>query len=62
MSSVDSTGTRTWYEPANARFYEFGTKGPGAVYSEARKVLSAREASRYTPSNVLSGWVPIVSK
>jgi polygalacturonase len=37
MSSVDSTGTRTWYEPANARFYEFGTKGPGASIAKRAK-------------------------
>ncbi|MDB4914792.1 MAG: endo-polygalacturonase/pectinesterase [Gemmatimonadetes bacterium] len=58
MSSVDSTGTRTWYEPADARFFEFGTKGPGAVVSASRKTLTAIDASRYTPANVLDGWVP----
>jgi pectinesterase len=61
MSSVDSTGTRTWYEPATARFYEFGTTGPGAVPSESRKVLSAADASRYSASNVLNGWVPVMN-
>jgi polygalacturonase len=58
MSSVDSTGNRTWNEPENARFYEFGTTGPGAVASPSRKVLSAEDAKRYTPSNVLDGWIP----
>jgi polygalacturonase len=58
MSSVDSTGTRTWYEPADARFVEFGTKGPGAVASPSRRVLTADDAKRYTPSAVLDGWVP----
>ncbi len=60
MSSVDSTGTRVWYEPANARFFEYGTKGPGAVSSAARRVLSADEAKRYTPANVLGGWSPVM--
>jgi len=58
MSSVDSTGTRTWYEPADARFFEFGTKGPGAISSASRRVLSTEDAARYTPSAVLDGWVP----
>ena len=58
MSSVDSAGTRTWYEPADARFYEYGTTGPGAVSSPTRKVLSADDARRYTPSLVLDGWLP----
>jgi polygalacturonase len=58
MSSVDSTGNRIWYEPASARFVEYGTKGPGAVHSESRRILSDTDAKRYTPSDVLGGWVP----
>jgi polygalacturonase len=58
MSSVDSTGTRIWYEPESARFFEYGTKGPGAVSSPTRRVLSAAEAKRYSPALVLDGWVP----
>ncbi len=58
MSSVDSTGTRIWYEPADARFVEFGTTGPGAIASPSRPVLGAAEAGRYTPAAVLGGWVP----
>ncbi len=59
MSSVDSAGTRTWYEPADARFFEFGTRGPGAVSSPSRKVLSAEQAAQYTVANVLGGWAPV---
>jgi pectinesterase len=62
MSSVDSTGTRVWYEPASARFVEHGTKGPGAVHSETRRVLSDADAARYTPSAVLSGWTPLLGQ
>jgi polygalacturonase len=58
MSSVDSTGTRVWYEPSSARFAERGTTGPGAVQSLHRPILSADDAARYTPEKVLSGWVP----
>jgi pectinesterase len=58
MSSVDSTGNRIWYEPASARFFEFGTQGPGAVRSPARRVLAEGDAKKYTPSDVLDGWVP----
>ena len=61
MSSVDSTGTRIWYEPASARF-EFGTKGPGAVPSAQRRTLSAADVKRYTPVAVLGGWNPAVNK
>jgi len=58
MSSTDSTGTRIWYEPQSARFFEYGTKGPGAAPSPTRRVLSAQEAARYTPRDVLRGWTP----
>jgi len=58
MSSVDSTGTRTWNLPENARFYEYGSTGPGAVRSPTRRVLSAEEAGKYAPAKVLDGWVP----
>jgi pectinesterase len=58
MSSVDSTGTRVWYEPESARFFEFGTTGPGAVTSPTRRTLSAVAAARYTASLTLDGWQP----
>jgi pectinesterase len=62
MSSIDSTGTRIWYEPSSARFVEYGTRGPGAVKSSTRRVLSAREARRITPSLVLDGWTPAIQR
>jgi pectinesterase len=62
MSSVDSTGTRIWYEPSSARFVEFGTKGPGAIASATRRTLSAADAKRYTPATVLGGWNPRLNK
>ena len=58
MSSVDSTGTRVWYEPASARFAEHGTKGPGAVRVRRAHVLSDADAARYTASAVLSRLDP----
>ncbi len=58
MSSVDSTGARTWHLPEHARFYEYESRGPGAVASPTRRVLTAAEAARYAPSAVLGGWVP----
>ena len=58
MSSVDSTGTRIWYEPAQARFLEYGTTGPGAIASATRRVLPKAEAARFTKAAVLGGWDP----
>jgi len=62
MSSIDSTGTRVWYEPSSARFVEFGSKGPGALASPSRRVLTAQEARAYTVQAVLDGWTPVVKK
>ena len=62
MSSIDSTGTRIWYEPSSARFVEHGTRGPGAVKSATRRVLSSGEARRITPSLVLDGWTPAIQR
>ena len=58
MSSVDSTGTRIWYEPQSARFAEYGSRGPGALKSQSRLVLSSKEAAKITPAEVLDGWTP----
>lgn len=58
MSMLDSTGRQVWWEPASARFAEFGTTGPGAVASPTRRTLSAREAAPHTPARVLDGWTP----
>jgi pectinesterase len=58
MSSIDSTGARVWWEPESARFFERGTRGPGAVASAARRQLSTDEAPRYTRASVLRGWEP----
>lgn len=62
MSSVDSTGTRIWYEPESARFKEYGSKGPGAVRSPSRRVLSEKEARAYTIEAVLDGWRPQLAR
>jgi len=58
MSSVDSTGTRIWYEPESARFAEFGSIGPGARGGAMRRQLTGAEAAAWTPLNVLEGWIP----
>ncbi len=58
MSSVDASGTRIWYEPADARFYEYGSKGPGAIASPTRRTLTPEQARAYTVAKIFDGWVP----
>jgi pectinesterase len=62
MGSTDSTGTRITWEPETARFFEYRTRGPGAVSSPRRRRLKDEEARRYTPERVLSGWIPPLPK
>jgi pectin methylesterase-like acyl-CoA thioesterase len=47
---------------ARARFFEYGSTGPGAIKSDSRRVLTDEEAKEYTIENVLSGWIPSVVK
>jgi pectinesterase len=58
MSSTDSTGARVWWEPESARFFERGTRGPGALASATRRQLADAELPRYTRASVLRGWQP----
>jgi pectinesterase len=59
MGMVDSTGTRTFWEPESARLAEYRSTGPGAVKSARRRQLSPAEARRFTVANVLAGWRPL---
>jgi len=58
MSSVDASGTRIWYEPADARFFEYASKGPGASASPTRRTLTPEQARAYTLAQIFDGWVP----
>ena len=58
MSSLNQAGERIWFEPQDARFYEYATSGPGARRSPTRRVLSAADAARYTIPRILGGWNP----
>lgn len=60
MSSVDSTTrVRYWFEPMNARFFEAGTTGPGAVVSPTRRVLGPGDRRSYSVARALGGWAPV---
>lgn len=58
MNSRDAAGHQVWNRPEDARFFEYGTKGPGAVRSPSRRWLTAEEAQEYTVTKVLDGWDP----
>jgi pectinesterase len=46
MNSINGAGVRTTHRPEEARFYEFGSTGPGVVASPTRRVLEASEVER----------------
>jgi len=52
-------GGRAELQPEEARFFEFGSTGPGAGLASARRrILSPEQAKAYEPKLVLDGWVP----
>ncbi|MBL0940015.1 MAG: alpha/beta hydrolase fold domain-containing protein [Gemmatimonadaceae bacterium] len=57
-----ANGERIWFEPQHARFAEYGSKGPGAVASPSRRVLSDGDALTYSIDLVLDGWKPGVTR
>ena len=59
MNSTDAAGHRVTNRPEDARFFEFGSTGPGAMAGTARRRLSEAEArGTYAPARVLDGWTP----
>ena len=58
MGSTTPAGERVWFRAEDARFREYGSRGPGALRSAARPRLTAREARAYRPRRVLAGWRP----
>ncbi|HYR08056.1 MAG TPA: pectinesterase family protein, partial [Longimicrobium sp.] len=58
MTSTDAAGTRVEHPPEEARFFEHGTTGPGAVASPTRRVLDEEQAAAYAIPLVFDGWDP----
>jgi len=46
------------FPPEEARLFEFGSTGPGAIVSPTRRVLTDAEAQYFSVSQVLRGWDP----
>jgi hypothetical protein len=58
MYSTDAAGQRTLHDPTEARFFERGSTGPGALASTSRRVLGESALARYDVAAVLGGWNP----
>jgi pectinesterase len=58
MTSTTPEGVRTVHQPQDARFFEYGSRGPGAVASPSRRVLTPEQVAGYSVERVLDGWNP----
>ncbi|MFV8781803.1 pectinesterase family protein [Microbulbifer sp. SA54] len=60
MRGTSRDGSKsTVFTPESARFFEFGSYGPGAAINPKRRQLSERAAAEYTSANILAGWQPV---
>lgn len=59
MFSTNPAGVRTEHKPEEHRFFEYGSRGPGAVASESRRQLSDAAARAYRIERIFDGWVPL---
>ena len=51
-------GGYLWFQPEQARFFEEGSRGPGASTAKGRRRLSADEARFFARAQVLGDWKP----
>ncbi|WP_116091786.1 pectinesterase family protein [Sphingomonas crusticola] len=59
MHYTPKGGGRLYMQPEEARFFEYGSSGPGAgVPSRRRRSLTDAQARFFTPDRVLGGWHP----
>jgi len=57
MGFTDPAGQKRLFQPADARLFEFASRGPGAGPAAiGRRVLTASQAAAFTPRAVLGDW------
>lgn len=58
MGGTAKDGTNIQFHPGDARFFEYGSKGPGAVITTHRRQLNEKEVENYSPGKILGDWQP----
>ncbi|ALT00290.1 pectin esterase [Lacimicrobium alkaliphilum] len=58
MGGTAKDGSRKLFTPADARFFESQSHGPGAAVNGSRAQLTSAQASEYAPDKVLGNWRP----
>ena len=61
--SSTADGVRQWFDlEPDSRFFEYGSRGPGALGGPRRPQLDDYSAGYYTRANVLGNWIPMELK
>lgn len=58
MSGSTKQGGRQAFLPEDARFFEFGSKGPGAAGTNKRRQLTRAQVKGYSIKSILGDWQP----
>lgn len=58
MGGTMRDGTKAPFFPEDARFFEYHSKGPGAVINSKRRQISEADISRYSLKNIFGDWTP----
>lgn len=58
MGGTAKDGSKIKFQPEDARFFEFNSRGPGAAINHRRRQLSDDEATQYTREKILGDWRP----
>ncbi|WP_226664893.1 pectinesterase family protein [Microbulbifer aggregans] len=63
MRGTSRDGTKsTVFTPESARFFEFGSHGPGAAINPKRRQLTSESVKDYTLQNIFADWLPSFGK
>jgi pectinesterase len=57
MSGTARDGTKITFLPQDARFFEYNSRGPGAVINHNRQQLSEDEIKNYTREKIFRDWL-----
>ncbi|URZ04385.1 pectinesterase family protein [Clostridium felsineum] len=58
MPGKDINGNTILFTPSQSRFFEYKSRGNGAVINTDRRQLTTAEAKYYSKNKVLNGWNP----
>jgi len=58
MGGTTKEGGKKSFMPEDARFFEYKTKGPGAIINEKHRQLNAQEVAQFTRDNIFGDWRP----